>query len=132
MRRYCDWAGPATIFMHDRQPQRPYGAHGCVQGTRPEGGDAQGSPLAKGPRHGNSNDHKGSSGKNLKKRPKTPSTKNNTTPSGALALDRHGYGYLPTARLLRLVSRCYRLLLPPNGSPLNRGDSVEFAFWRGD
>jgi REP element-mobilizing transposase RayT len=34
MRRYCDWAGPATNFMHGPKPELGYGAHGCVQGTR--------------------------------------------------------------------------------------------------
>ena len=38
-------------------------------------GDAQGAPLANGPRHGNRNDHDWSSGKKPKKRPKTATIK---------------------------------------------------------
>jgi len=34
MRRYPDWAGPATNFMHGPKPHLGHGAHGCVQGTR--------------------------------------------------------------------------------------------------
>jgi ribosomal protein S27E len=37
-------------------------------GRVPAGSDAQGAPLANGPRHGNRNDQEGSSGKKPKKR----------------------------------------------------------------
>jgi len=67
---------PEPPQFHARPAARaPAGAYGCVQGTRPERVGAQGAPLANGPRHGNRNDHNGSSGRKPKKRPQTATTK---------------------------------------------------------
>jgi len=82
MRRYCDWAGPATHFMHDRQPQRRYGAHslpacggGVCKARVQRGGRRLRCALGGPPRHKNKNDNDGSPGRKPRKRPQTAQTK---------------------------------------------------------
>ena len=104
MRRYTDWAGPATNFMHDRQPQRrPVRMGVCKarvpRGRRPRCALGEWTPARK-----QKQPRRVSRGKTKETAPNSHN-KNKTTPAGALALDGHGYGCPRNIRNISTTTR---------------------------